>query len=127
MDKKYKQAVGFHIIPALINIAGSVYLFINAGRSEFNGYFMGTILGILLSLVWILQVKRALGAHAIKLLKLTFTGFLIKFIVFMIFIAVIYNFFQFNRVYFAVSFFIALFLSAVIEILFYSSLINEEK
>jgi len=122
MENKYKVAVALNCIPALVNIAGSVYVFFNFTGFQFSGYLTGTVLGILLSVMWLLQVKKAFGSHAIKLLKVTFKAFFIKFIVFIIFIAGLYNLYNFSRTFFAAAFFIALSLSAVIEIWFYASL-----
>jgi len=126
MEKKYKVAVALSILPALVNIAVSGYCFFNFKEFEFTGYLIGTILGIILSFIWLVQVKKALGSHAIKLLKITFKGFFIKFIVFLVFIAGVYSMFNFSRIFFAASFFIALFMSAVVELWFYASLIKED-
>ena len=127
MEKKYRVAVILSFIPALINIAVLVYGLSNFGNPEFIGYLMGTILAIALSIIWLIQIKSASGSHAIKLFKITFKGFLIKFIVFFIFIIGIYYCVEFNRKFFAASFFLALFLSALIELWFYSSINKEAK
>lgn len=125
MENRYKKAVALNAIPAVVNIAVSVYLFFYFTGFQFSGYLLGTILGIILSALWLLQVKSEFNSHAIKLLKITFKAFFIKFIVFLIFIVGIYNIFNFSRVFFAASFFIALFMSAVIELWFYASLTKE--
>ncbi len=125
MEKKYKLAVILNIIPAMINILASVYLFFNFSPMQFSGYVTGTILGIILSAIWLIQVRKAFGSHAVKLLKITFKGFFVKIVLFIIFIIGVYNLFTFSRIFFAISFFIALLLSAVIELWFYASLIND--
>lgn len=125
MEKKYKIAAALSSIPALVNISISGYGYLNFSTYQLSGYLIGTVLGILISVIWLIQVKKALGSHAIKLLKLTFIGFFIKFIVFVIFITAVYNQINFSRTFFALSFFIALSLSAVIELWFYASLIKE--
>jgi hypothetical protein len=127
MEKKYKVAAALNTLPALVNIAVCGYGFFYFGNIQYRGYVIGTILSIILSILWLMQVKKALGTHAIKLLSITFTWFFIKFAVFLIFIAGVYYLINFSRTYFAISFFIALFISAVIELWFYSSLINEKK
>lgn len=126
MDTKYKMAAFFHIIPAVANIAGTVYLLNGPDKQQFTGYFLGTVLGIILSIIWLIQVKKALGSHAIRLLKITFTGFLVKLIFFIIFIAGVYYVFRFSRTYFAMAFFLAVFISAIIELWFYASFIKQE-
>jgi hypothetical protein len=127
MEKRYKVAVILSFIPALINIAVLVYGFLNFTEPQLIGYSMGTILAIVLSILWLIQVRKAAGSHAIKLFKITFRGFLIKFIVFLIFITGIYTFVNFSREFFAASFFLALFIGAVIELWFYSSINKEAK
>ena len=127
MEKKYKVAVILSFIPALINIAVLAYGFLNFTEPQFIGYLMGTILAIVLSLIWLIQVRKAAGSHAIKLFKITIKGFLIKFLVFLLIITGIYTFVNFSREFFAASFFLALFLSAVIELWFYSSINKEAK
>jgi hypothetical protein len=125
MEKKYKVAVVLSFIPALINIAVLVYGFLNFTNPGFTGYFIGTILAIVLSVIWLIQIKGTAGSHALKLFKITIKGFLIKLIVFIIFITGIYYCIDFDRKFFAASFFIALFLGAIIELWFYSSMNKE--
>lgn len=122
MEKKYKTAVVLNFIPAIVNIIISGYIFFNFTRPEFSGYLIGTILGVLLSVLWLIQVRKAFGSHAIKLLKITFKGFFVKFFVFILFIFGVYSLYKFSRTFFAASFFIALALSAVIELWFYASI-----
>ncbi len=125
MEIKYRMAVIFNIIPAVVNIAVSVWFFISFTNPEFKGYFLGTILGIILSVIWLVQVRKAAGSHAIKLLKVTYKWFFVKFLVFVIFIAGVYYLIEFSRVWFVVSFFIALSMSAVVELWFYASITKE--
>lgn len=125
METKYRLAVIFTIIPAVINIAVSVWFFISFTGLEFTGYLLGTILGIILSAIWLFQIRKASGSHAIKLMQVTYKWFFVKFIVFLIFIAGVYYLVEFSRVWFVVSFFVALAMSAVVELWFYSS-INKE-
>ena len=128
MEKKYKAAVILSFIPALINIAVLVYGLSNFTKPQLIGYSMGAVLAIILSIIWLIQVKRAAGSHAIKLLKITFKGFLVKFVVLLIFITGIYYCVPyFDRKFFAASFFLAIFIGAVIELWFYSSLNKEAK
>ena len=127
MEKKYKVAVALNALPALVNITVSVYLFFYFTIFQFSGYLLGTILGVILSAIWLMQVKKAFDSHAIKLLKITFKGFFIKFIVFLIFIAGVYNVVSFSRTFFAVSFFVSICMNAVIELWFYASLTRENK
>ena len=127
MENKYKVAAALSMLPALINSAVCFYGFFSFGNLQFRGYLIGTILGVILSVMWLVQVRKAFGTHAIKLLSITFSGFFIKFVVFLIFIAGVYNLINFSRIYFAISFFVALMISAVIELWFYAGLVNEKK
>jgi hypothetical protein len=127
MDSIYKKVAGLHVVPAVINIAGSVFVFLSYNGIEFTGYILGTLLGIILSVIWIIQINKAGDSHAVKLLKITFKGLMIKVAVFFVYMALVYSIFEFSIVFFAVSFFIALFISALIEIWFYSTLIKQNK
>jgi heme/copper-type cytochrome/quinol oxidase subunit 4 len=127
MEKKYKVAAVLSFIPALINIAVLVYGLSNFTHPQLAGYLIGTILAIILSVIWLIQVKRAAGSHAFKLFKITIKGFFIKLIVFLIFITGIYYCVDFDRKFFAASFFLALFIGAIIELWFYSSMNKEAK
>jgi len=127
MDSVYKKVAGLQAIPAVINIAGTVYVFFNYGSPQFKGFLLGAILGIILSLVWVLQIKDAFYSHAIRLMKITFKGLMIKVAVFLVYMILAYAALDFSIVFFAVSFFISLFLSAIIEIWFYTTLIKKNK
>ena len=122
MEEKYKMAAAFHIVPALVNISGSVYVFTTQDMMKFSGYTIGTVLGIILSVMWLTQVKKAMGTHALRLIKITFKAFIVKVLFFLVFILGVYSIYKFSRPYFAMAFFIAVFISAVIELWFYASI-----
>jgi len=126
METRYKMAAYFHMIPAAANIAGTVYLLKSGDALQFKGYLIGTVLGIILSIIWLVQVRKALGSHAIRLLKITFKGFFAKLLVFVIFVSGVYYYVDFSRSYFAIAFFLAVFVSAIIELWFYASFIKKE-
>lgn len=125
METKYRMAVIFNFIPAAVNVFVTVWFFVSFTSAEFRGYLLGTLLGIILSIIWLVQVRKASGSHAIKLLKLTYKWFFVKFIVLVVFIAGVYYLIEFSRIWFVVSFFVALAMSAVVELWFYSSISNE--
>lgn len=125
METKYRMAVIFNIFPAVVNIIVSVWFFLSFTGLEFRGYFLGTVLGIILSAIWLVQVRKASGSHAIRLMKVTYKWFFIKFAVLIFFIAGVYYLIEFSRVWFVVSFFVALAMSAVVELWFYSSISKE--
>lgn len=125
METKYRMAVIFNIIPAVVNIVVSIWFFLGFTALEFRGYLLGTVLGIILSVIWLVQVRKASGSHAIRLLKLTYKWFFVKFLVLVIFIVGVYSLIAFSRVWFVVSFFVALAMSAVVELWFYSSISKE--
>ena len=127
MDSIYKKVAGLQAIPAVINVAGTVFVFLNYGSPQFKGFLLGAILGIILSVIWVKQIKEALHSHAVRLFKITFKGLLVKVIVFLIYITLAYAILDFSIVFFAASLFIALFLSAIIEIWFYTTLIKKIK
>lgn len=128
MDRVFKRVVGLQVIPAVINIAGAIFVFMNFEQFEFVGYVLGALLGVIISMVWAMQEsKTALHSHAIKLLKVTFKGLVVKVIIFLIFMSIAYAFFDFSKVFFTIAFFIALFVSAVVEIWYYTILIKKNK
>lgn len=126
MDRAFKKVVGLQAIPAVINIAGAVFVFLNFDQLQFTGYVIGALLGVILSIGWVMQEsKTALHPHAIKLLKITFKGLFVKVIIFLIFMTIVYAFFEFSKLFFVISFFIALFISAIVEIWYYTTLIKK--
>ena len=125
METKYRLAVIFNIIPAVVNIIVSVWFFVSFTGLDFRGYLLGTILGILLSVIWLVQVRNSFGAHAIKLLKVTYKWFFVKFIVFLVFVSAIYFMVEFNVTWFVISLLVALSMSAVIELWFYRAISRE--
>ena len=126
MDNIYSKVIRLHFIPAAVNFAGAVYVFLNYELFQFTGYLLGAILGLILSVIWLFQVKDALHSHAIKLMKITFKGLLAKLIAFVIFMTLVYFLSDFSIFFFAVSLFIALVISAIIEIWFYTTLIKHK-
>lgn len=125
METKYRMAVIFNIIPAVVNIIVSVWFFLSFTGLEFRGYLLGTILGIILSAIWLIQVRKASGSHAIRLMKVTYKWFFVKFIVLIVFVAGVYYLIEFSWAWFVVSFFVALAMSAVVELWFYNSISKE--
>lgn len=126
MDRVFKKVVGLQAIPAVVNIVGAVFVFFNFDQPEFTGYVIGALLGVILSIGWVMQEsKTASHFHAIKLLKITFKGLFVKVIIFLIFMSFVYAFFEFSKTFFVISFFIALFISAVVEIWYYTTLIKK--
>ncbi len=126
MDRVFKKVVGLQAIPAVVNIAGAVFVFFNFEQPEFTGYVIGAILGVVLSIGWVMQEsKTALQPHAIRLLKITFKGLFLKVIIFLIFMSFVYAFFEFSKAFFVISFFIALLISAIVEIWYYTTLIKK--
>lgn len=128
MDRIFKKVAGLQIIPAVINIAGAIFVFMNYDQFQFKGYVLGALLGVILSIIWAMQeAKTALHPHAIKLLKITFKGLIVKVVIFFIFMSIAYAVFEFSKTFFSISFFIALFISAIVEIWYYTTLIKKNK
>jgi len=125
MEKQYKMAVMLTFIPAFVNICVSLWFFLSFSKYDFMGSFVGTLLGIILSVIWLVQVKNSFGAHAIKLLKVTYKWFFVKFIVFLVFVSAIYFMVEFNVTWFVISLLVALSMSAVIELWFYRAISRE--
>ncbi len=124
MTGKYKKALILTLIPSVLNLSLSCYVFLNMGIPEFKGYLTGTALCIVLLIIWLIQVRKCIDANAIVLFKLTFGSFIVKFFLFLVVAFGGYMLFNFSRVYFSIAFLIGTILSIIIEVWFYISLIK---
>lgn len=127
MEVKVKKAVFLMCIPAVINTAVSVFLFLKGNNAVFQGYVTGTVLSAIFSFFWIWQVKKGIVSNPMVMLKVTFWGFLLKLSVLMLVTFGGYRLVPFDRVYFAIAFLIGILLTVLVEVWFYFSLVNSAK
>ena len=118
-QKLFKKAAFLSFIPAAVNLAVSIFLLKTKTPYIFNGYIMAAVLCFLLSLVWLWKVKKGISANFMILLKFVFSLLGLKFFVFLIFMYGVFNYFSFDRMFFALAFLIATLPAIIIEVWFY--------
>jgi hypothetical protein len=126
MNENYKKVIILLIVPGLLNTIATIYVFNNFSHNAFTGYLFGTILSIILTGIWLLQVKNGINANSIIFLKKSFKGFFLKLIVFLLFVFIGYHYLNFDRIYFAIAFFLGIFISIIIEVKFYLSIYKQK-
>jgi hypothetical protein len=124
MIDQFKKVKYLLLIPTVINTAVSVYCFFEKTAFQFQGYLAGTILSVVLSYIWIWQVQRGARSNTMVLLKLTFFGFLIKLLIFVVIVYSGFVILSYDKVYFAMAFLLGTISSVFIEIWFYFSIIK---
>ncbi len=127
MNNTLKKVTTLLLIPAVVNSAIAVYVFVTSGNGDFKGYIIGTVLSILLSYLWIWQIRKGIELNFIVLLKRTFWGFLIKLIVLFVVMFGGYKLILFNKFYFAFAFLLGSLLCVIIEIWYYLSIIKSDR
>jgi hypothetical protein len=118
MKKLFIKSVILICIPIILNIAITVYCFYNRSLQEFKGYFLGTMLSMFFSLVWIFIARKAITSNIMVMFTVTLASFPIK-IVFLTIIALggLY-FLQMNHIFFGGSFLLGTILSLFVEVWF---------
>ncbi|MBN2158979.1 MAG: hypothetical protein JW807_06255 [Spirochaetes bacterium] len=118
MEKIFKKAVILICLPIILNIAITVYCFYNRSLSEFKGYFLGTMLSMFFSLVWVFIARKAIVSNIMVMFTVTLASFPIK-IVFLAIIALSgLFFFNMDQIFFGSSFLLGTILSLFIEVWF---------
>lgn len=106
-------------IPMTANLGISFVIRSTMSIVEFNGWFNGSMTGLLLSLVWFLMVRISMSGEDYNLLKIMIRGFIVKFVVLAVCISISFLFFEFDRKFFVFSFFIGIVWPLVVEVWFY--------
>src|SRR5512136_2186247 len=86
MKKLFIKAVVLICLPIILNIAITVYCFYNRSLPELKGYFLGTMLSMFFSLVWVFIARKAIVSNIMVMFTVTLASFPIK-IVFLAIIA----------------------------------------
>ncbi|MBP6990911.1 MAG: hypothetical protein KBC90_05330 [Spirochaetes bacterium] len=118
MKKIFIKAVIFICIPIFMNIGFTVYCFHNRSISEFKGYFLGTMLSMFFSLVWIFIARKAVTSNIMVMFTVTLASFPVKIIVLAIFALGGLFFLDMNQVFFGGSFLLGTILSLFVEVWF---------
>lgn len=118
MEKIFKRAVVFICLPIIINIAITMYCFYNKSLPQFKGYFLGTMMGMFFSLVWIFIARKALVSNIMIMFTVSLASFPIK-IVFLAIIALGGLFLlNMDQIFFGFSFLLSTLLSLFVEVWF---------
>src|SRR4030067_3387122 len=80
MERIYRKAVILACLPIILNLAISVYCFHNASLRQFAGYFVGTLLGMFFSLLWMVITRRVLVSNIMVLFTVSLASFPVKII-----------------------------------------------
>jgi hypothetical protein len=118
MEKLFKKAVIVICLPIALNIAITVYCFYNTSIPQFKGYFIGTILGMFFSFLWIFIARKALTSNIMVMFTVSLASFPVK----IVFLAVIafggLFLLGMDQFFFGMSFLIGTFLSLFVEVWF---------
>lgn len=118
MKKLFIKATILICLPIILNIAITVYCYSNRSIPEFKGYFLGTMLGMFFSLVWIFIARKAIVSNIMVMFTVTLASFPIK-IIFLAIIALGGLFFLgMDQIFFGGSFLIGTILSLFVEVWF---------
>jgi hypothetical protein len=118
MKKIFVKAVVLICIPIILNIAISVYCFTNRSLPEFRGYFLGTMLSMFFSLVWVFIARKAITSNIMVMFTVTLASFPIK--IFLLAIIALGGLFllEMNQIFFGTSFLLGTILSLFVEVWF---------
>ncbi|MBN1495670.1 MAG: hypothetical protein JXA07_02810 [Spirochaetes bacterium] len=118
MKKLFIKATILICLPIILNIAITVYCYSNRSIPEFKGYFLGTLLSMFFSLVWIFIARKAIVSNIMVMFTVTLASFPIK-IVFLAIIALGGLFFLgMDQIFFGGAFLLGTILSLFIEVWF---------
>jgi hypothetical protein len=118
MKKLFIRAVILICLPILLNMGITIYCFYKAGAHQFKGYFVGTMLGMFFSFVWIVVARKALTSNIMVMFTVSLASFPIKIVVLALVAFSGLFFLDMDQIYFGISFLIATFLSLFIEVWF---------
>jgi hypothetical protein len=118
MKKIFIKAVIFICIPILLNIGITVYCFNNRTLSEFKGYFLGTMLSMFFSFVWIFIARKAVTSNIMVMFTVTLTSFPVKIILLAIIALGGLFLLEMNQIFFGGSFLLGTILSLFVEVWF---------
>ena len=118
MKKIFIKAVILICIPITLNIAITVYCFTSRSLPEFMGYFLGTLLSMFFSLVWVFIARKAITSNIMVMFTVTLASFPIK--IFFLAIIALGGLFlmDMNQIFFGTSFLLGTILSLFVEVWF---------
>lgn len=118
MKKIFIKAVILICLPIILNVAIAVYCFLNRSLPEFKGYFLGTMLSMFFSLVWVFIARKAITSNIMVMFTVTLASFPIK----IFFLAVIslggLFLLDMKQIFFGTSFLLGTILTLFVEVWF---------
>lgn len=118
MKKIFVKAVILICLPIILNIGITIYCFNNRSLSEFKGYFLGTMLSMFFSLVWIFIARKAVTSNIMVMFTVTLASFPIKIVMLAIIALGGLFFLEMNQIFFGGSFLLGTMLSLFVEVWF---------
>jgi hypothetical protein len=118
MKKIFIKAVILICLPIVLNIAITVYCFFNRSLPEFKGYFLGTMLSMFFSLVWIVIARKAITSNIMVMFTVTLASFPIKIMLLAVIALGGLFLLNMNQVFFGGSFLLGTILSLFVEVWF---------
>jgi hypothetical protein len=118
MKKIFIKAVILICFPIILNVAITVYCFLNRSLPEFKGYFLGTMLSMFFSLVWIFIARKAITSNIMVMFTVTLASFPVKIILLAVIALGGLFFLNMNQIFFGGSFLLGTILSLFVEVWF---------
>jgi len=118
MKKLFIRAVVLICLPMLLNIAITIYCFFRASIYQFKGYFIGTILGMFFSFIWIFVARKALTSNIMVMFTVSLASFPIKIVVLALVAFSGLFLLDMDQFFFGIAFLLATFLNLFIEVWF---------
>ena len=118
MKKLFIKAVILICLPIILNIAITVYCFYTRSLPEFKGYFLGTIVSMFFSVVWIFIARKAITSNIMVMFTVTLASFPIKIVMLAIIALGGLFFLNMSQLYFGGSFLLGTILSLFVEVWF---------
>ncbi len=125
--KNLKKAFLYMLGIALLNaiICAVCYHFI--GTTEAKGYLLGTVLSLILSILWVFGARRGMKSNTMVLLTITLGGFPLRLAILGVFAFGGLYIMKMNTTYFAIAFLIGTILSLVVEIWFFNTMTTSDR
>ena len=118
MKKIFIKSVILICLPIILNIGITVYCFNNRSISEFKGYFLGTMLSMFFSLVWIFIARKAVTSNIMVMFTVTLASFPIKIVLLAIIALGGLFLLDMNQIFFGGAFLLGTILSLFVEVWF---------
>lgn len=118
MKKIFIKAVILICLPIILNVAITVYCCLYRSLPEFKGYFLGTMLSMFFSLVWIFIARKAITSNIMVMFTVTLASFPIKIMLLAVIALGGLFLLDMNQIFFGGSFLLGTILSLFVEVWF---------